>query len=1009
MKTKFFRKIISFILCLATLVSLIIGFPMKNEYSVSNAASLTTYPTFRNVTSQVGLSGAKGFRVSISDFNNDNYPDIIVNYETNRYFYQFNPSAKTYTDITAATGVASGKKYNGCISADVDNDGDMDVFCFGAGVCELLTNNLKQTNSVSFTVSTVLQTSNDIRGAVFCDYNNDGFVDVFMTNYYNSNQQPISPILLAGKGNGTFTDVSQSAGINSAKVCGFAVSAFDYDNDNNIDLFAPTYANAVTGSTDRHSILYRNNGNGTFTQTQSQANYDTFRGYVGQYSSFGTMPRDYDNDGDFDFAELIVHGDTSQGVSPIPHSLVVVNEQSKFNWTKQYNAFDGRYAIDKEITDQRDQYGSWLDMNNDGMADFVMSEAYRGTNNIYLFAQKTDNTFELVNSSAGDQFFQPSFSTVPYHNVTPLDYDMDGDEDLLVGATDNTLHLLENVTAGSNHWVKVKLEGLQGGKCNASAIGAKVQVITPTKTYTQYVAAGNGQVSPQGPTVLHFGLGTETTINAVKIYWPDASKKVETRSAIIDKLNIYNNLSDNTPPSTPTGLKVVSQSSSAVALSWNASSDSSGIRDYIIYRNNVQIGTSSGTSYINYSTFAPDGNYYYCVVARDKAMNLSSKSSTVKVRLLPEPYYFNNVGTVKSDGTAVFNSTSNTFSLSSTGGGLQSADDLGFHYIYRQLKGNGSITVRVTGMNSGTGNEGGIMLRGNMATDSCFAYIGFRNTGEVSFVRRAHMGVGTLHRTIYNKSLPMWLRITKDGYNVITYYSSDGTNWTRVESSDMTGFTDSVYVGMVAMSKDNSKTATVTFDNVDIVSTPNLPSPYSSSTIGTINSFGSSLYADNKFTLKSSGMGFSVPDDYGFHYAWRGHSFGVSYTARIVSVDSFNNAKAGIMIRSTPYPDASFSFIGFEPVENNITSIYRTDKGGALASVTSLNKSIPVWVRINNVGNTVCTYYSYDKQNWILKSRATLSGFSTGVYIGLVVSSGDSSKVATAVFDNVTIQSTSTL
>ncbi len=1009
MKSKLFRKAISFITCLATFVSLAAGFPMKNENSVSNAALLTTYPKFKNVTSQVGLSGAKGFRVSISDFNNDNYPDIVVNYETNRYFYQYNPSSKTYTDISASTGVASGKKYNGCISADVDNDGDMDLFCFGPGVCELLTNNLKQTNRVSYSVSTVLQTSNDIRGAVFCDYNNDGFVDVFMTNYYNSNLQPISPILLAGKGNGTFTDVSQSAGINGAKVCGFAVSAFDYDNDNNIDLFAPTYANAATGSIDRHSILYRNNGNGTFTQTQSQANYDIFRGHVGQYSSFGTMPRDYDNDGDFDFAELIVHGDTNQGISPIPHSLVVVNEQSKFNWTKQYNAFDARYAIDKEKTDQRDQYGSWLDMNNDGMADFVMSEAYRGTNNIYLFAQKTDNTFELVNSSAGDQFFQPSFSTVPYHNVTPIDYDMDGDEDLLVGATDNTLHLLENVTTGSNHWVKIKLDGSQGGKCNASAIGAKVQVITPSKTYTQYIAAGNGQVSPQGPTILHFGLGTETTINAVKIYWPNASKTVETRSATVDKLNVYNIISDTTPPSAPTGLKVISKSNSAVSISWTASSDNSGIKDYIVYRNNVQIGTTSGTSFIDYSTFVPDSIYNYNVVARDNALNVSPKSSTLQVRILPEPYYFINVGINKSNGTATYNDTSNTFSLTSTGGGFGPGDDVGLHYIYRRMTGNGSITVRVTGLSSGTNNTGGIMLRGNMATNSCFAYIGFNNSGYVHFTRRAHMGVGTYSTQVGNKNLPIWLRITKNGYNVITYYSTDGTNWSQLASSDMTGFTDDVYVGMAAMSKDNSKTATVTFDNVNVVSTPNLPSPYFSSTIGTVNSFGSSLYENNKFTLKSSGLGFSVPGDQGFHYAWRGHSFGVSYTARIVSVDSLNGAMAGIMLRSTPYPDASFSFIGFEPVKNNITSWYRSSEGGALSGKSSPNKSIPVWVRINNVGNSVNTYYSYDKQNWTLYSSSTLSGFSTGVYIGMVVLSGDSSKVATAVFDDVTIKPTSTL
>ena len=545
---------------------------------------------FKDVTSAVGLDIAKGYRVSVADVNSDDYPDIYVTSVPNttpakQYLYLYDPNTKTYQDISGASGIrknrrgpagsddGNGRYSDGAIFGDVDNDGDLDIFSFVTKSNtpdhnELLINKVKETGIVQFELagtSSPFTRSMNPSAAVFLDYHNDGNIDLFVGNDYDKNFKLQPPALFKGDGKGGFTDVTDSSNIGSVTVVAYAVSAFDYNNDGYVDLAAPSYANRCI---DRHSILFQNNGDETFSLKQDNWNYDTRRGWYGWKSSFGSMPRDYDNDGDLDFLELIVHGDyfhqwpcdkdrcldinspvTCADNKPLGRTQIVVNELDKgnnnFNWDTAYDSLVGRYADDDSDKHHKDYYGSWFDMDNDGLADIGITEGgsceIDGFDDpttapkcrvnpdrycdfgLYVFKQQPNHTFSVMTNQIGLGYINNN--NIETHNIIPLDYDMDGDEDLLIGTQLDTLILLENISTTSNNWIIIKLIGAGiANHSNKSAIGAKVQVMAGGETYTHEVYAGQGHKGPQAPLILNFGLGNATEVDKITVYWPNKNK-----------------------------------------------------------------------------------------------------------------------------------------------------------------------------------------------------------------------------------------------------------------------------------------------------------------------------------------------------------------------------------------------------------------------------------------------------------------------------------------------------
>ena len=518
-------------------------------------------PYFTNVTAEVGMSNIPAFRVSIADVNNDGYPDILLHERANegagdvldKQFLYLNvqgddsddPFSRKFIDFTADSGIREnrrgtneGRHSSFAVFADVDNDGDLDMFSglHAHSVAEyadigdrndLFLNDgnghFTLSSDMTFHDDGILNTSS----ATFLDYDRDGNIDLFVGNWFAGfvfGNQFFSDQLYRGHGDGSFSNVTDIAGLNF-ELPTYSVSAADVNNDGWIDLFAPVYCRA-------QSIHWENNGDGTFTQVQQNTDYGKFigpgfgSGSVGRQScSWGSMPRDFDNDGDIDFLELMVHGsDIIYNGERRPSSALLVNQlvetgNNLFTWK-----FISR-PNDPDPTHHRDHYGSWLDIDNDGLADFVLSQTDARDSDddqIDLFRQLANHTFDIVTPNSG-WHNDINESKLNPHNVTPFDYDLDGDEDLLIGFTDaDGIQLWKNDTGNSNNWIAISLEG--GGPTNRSAIGARVEVLAGGTIYSREISAGNGHFGPQAPLNLTFGLGQVTKVDTVKIHWPNKNQ-----------------------------------------------------------------------------------------------------------------------------------------------------------------------------------------------------------------------------------------------------------------------------------------------------------------------------------------------------------------------------------------------------------------------------------------------------------------------------------------------------
>lgn len=507
---------------------------------------------FENVTDAAGLTGVSGFHISVADVNGDGYPDLLIHKQAdgidpvvdNQFLYLNVPAAdgtRKFVDYTTQSGIRAnrrgtndGRHSSFAVFADVDNDGDLDMFSGVFSVDLDLYKDRGDRNDLflndgsghftlapngTFHLGELMNTG----GATFLDYDLDGKVDLLIGNWLRNvgGDVGFGDKLYRGRGDGGFDDVTGVTGLDAVIVPSYAVTAADWDNDGYMDLFESNYCRD-------HSIQWKNNGNGTFSQVQASTNYGLYIGqpyYWPQYGmiggcDFGSMPRDYNNDGTIDIFELIVHGEES-GI----HSTVLTNIDGVFNW--DFNKF--LRPDDPHQSNHRDHYGSWFDFDNDGLADFVLAECCDSGNTgnwLALFKQTNEHAFRTVTTEAGLSVVNDANLRV--QSVIPLDYDLDGAEDLLIGfASGDGVQLWRNKVGARNNWLTLSLKGAgTSGLSNRSAIGARVEVTATGKTYTREIYAGNGEFGPQVPLDLTFGLAQAATVDRIRIRWPNSNHTV---------------------------------------------------------------------------------------------------------------------------------------------------------------------------------------------------------------------------------------------------------------------------------------------------------------------------------------------------------------------------------------------------------------------------------------------------------------------------------------------------
>jgi enediyne biosynthesis protein E4 len=519
-------------------------------------SGLPFHASFVNVAAQAGLRTpvifgderradyileSIGCGVAFLDYDNDGWLDILM-LTGRRAAGETPPSATirlyknnrdgTFTDVTAHAGLGRSVWAFGVTVGDYDNDGFDDIFitCWGSNI--LFHNNGDGTFTDVTEKAGLLRTGVHFgSGCTWVDYDRDGRLDLFVSHYVVFDREKIQPRgknpacnwrglpvycgpmglqhepcrLYRNNGDGTFTDVSEKAGILGSAGYGLTVAAADFDGDGWPDIYVACDSSP--------SLLFRNNRDGTFTERALESGIAVNEDGKEQ-AGMGLGIGDFDNDGSLDIFKTHFAADTNV--------LYRNNGKGAFRdvTTTSGLAVETRFV----------SWGAALqDFDNDGLPDIFFTtgmvspelgrdlpDAPYKTPSV-LFRNLGRGKFEELLDLAGPAMKE-------FHSSRGAafgDFDNDGDIDVVIMNMNEPPSLLRNDVTGSHHWLKVLLIGVES---NRSAIGA--QVIAQYGALRQALAVlGQSSFLSVSDRRLHFGLGPETEAR-LEIRWPNGKVEV---------------------------------------------------------------------------------------------------------------------------------------------------------------------------------------------------------------------------------------------------------------------------------------------------------------------------------------------------------------------------------------------------------------------------------------------------------------------------------------------------
>ncbi len=609
--------------------------------------------TFTNVSEQVGLAGIGGSRFSWADYDNDGDEDLLINGK--RLFRNNGAPNWDFTEVTSEAGIY-GYTSSG-VWADYDNDGWLDFFAAAAmDRWDILWHN--NGDGTFSNVTLEAGNLNDLlpsQSAGWGDYDNDGYVDLYVANYEWTIPDPYQSfgtvdVLWHNNGDGTFTNVTESAGIDdyTSPRQGRGVAWGDYDNDGDLDIYISNYRLVP-------NYLWENNGDGTFTDRafdrKVAGNGTLFMGNTYYGHTIGSAWGDIDNDGDLDlFTANLVHKDNEW-----PYVRGLFCDDSKFyqnnGSAENYEFYDIReqagipiippgermYDPASGLTYYRDElYSSpaFGDYDNDGDLDLFVTQVYYLVHgDSHLFRNNGNSTFTNVTEQAGVKVWN-SWGT------SWADYDNDGDLDLIVEGSSYPnpfyeVRLYRN-NGSPNTWLKINLRGCWS---NWAGIGARVTVTNGTVTQMREVEGGTGTGSSQNSLPVEFGFDNYTGNVDITIRWPSGLVQ-DIVGVDLNQTVDVTEISCLAGPTTVTA-ELSGATSQDVDVIWTPSADegSAFFDHYALYRGTTYnkygngytfIGTApaGATAYIDTGAGHGDPDSYFYFVQANSTTGFGAKSTT---------------------------------------------------------------------------------------------------------------------------------------------------------------------------------------------------------------------------------------------------------------------------------------------------------------------------------------------------------------------------------------------
>jgi hypothetical protein len=505
-------------------------------------AGLTATTVYGGQRTNKYLLETTGCGVASLDYDNDGYLDLFfVNGSTlegfpsgsapTSHLYR-NRGDGTFEDVTAKAGVGLVGWGQGACAGDYDNDGFEDLYVTFWGQNRLLRN---RGNGTFEDVTDRAGLGTKTRwgaGCAFVDVNRDGLLDLFAANYidFDLTTAPVPdsglcrykgvpvacgpPGLAGGKnvlysntGRGTFTDVSDAAGITrAAGTYGLGVSTLDFDDDGWVDIYVANDSNPST--------LYRNRHDGTFEDIAVPAGCAYSQDGKPQ-AGMGVAMGDYDRNGTIDIFKTNFAGDTSTLYANLGDGLC------------EDRTFAGGIGL---ATRWLGWGVGFLDLDHDGWLDLflVNGHVYPEVEQIrteagykqrkVVYRNLRNGRFEEITDRLGEPVTTPRAG----RGATFADLDNDGDIDIAVNNVHDTPNLYRHDLAGQTSWTLLKLVGTRS---NRSAIGARVRIIAGGATLVREVRGGGSYYS-QNDLRVHAGLGDATKIERVDVRWPNGNEEV---------------------------------------------------------------------------------------------------------------------------------------------------------------------------------------------------------------------------------------------------------------------------------------------------------------------------------------------------------------------------------------------------------------------------------------------------------------------------------------------------